>query len=341
MAASLTIACKKQYGSDTATAQSSVKVAKVVRLASTDEPIPIFASGTIDALKSMKLSFKLGGIIKDLQLEEGQTVKKGQIMARLDLSEINSQVKQARANVEKASRDVNRFRQLYLDSAATLQSVQDLETQLTVAEAQLAIATFNQAYSEIYAPATGKVVARMAEENELVSPGQPVYEITSQVGGMSLNVGLSDRDVVKLKLGDKAEVTVDAYPERTARAVVTEIAADAHPVTGTFRVELTITSFDRPLKNGFFAKAKIYSSAIKEYYKVPVDALVDGEEDLVTVFVQQTDTVARAAFKPLYIGHDFVVAAAADLPNSSVLTTGAQYLQEGDHFQPFSQTDIQ
>ena len=331
-------ACKQNYGSEAADTEV-VKAARVTVLEPTSDPLPIFASGKIDALKSMKLSFKLGGILRDLRLEEGQNVRKGQLMAKLDLSEINSQVAQAQAGVDKAQRDVNRFRQLYLDSAATLQSVQDLETQLTVAEAQLAIATFNQAYSEIYAPASGKVVARMAEENELVSPGQPIYEITAQSGGMSLNVGLSDKDVVQIKLGDKADLSIDAYSGRIAKAVVTEIAADAHPVTGTYKVELTITSFDRPLKNGFFAKAKIYASAFKDYYKVPVNALVTGEQERVTVYVQQEDTVRASSFQPLYIGEDFVVAATNDLSNTAVLTEGAQYLQEGEFFQPLKATD--
>ena len=157
---------------------------------------------------------------------------------------------------------------------------------------------------------------------------------------MSLNVGLSDKDVVKVKLGDKAEISIDAYQGRTAKAVVTEIAAGDHRVTGTYRVELTITEFERPLKNGFFTKARIYSSALTDYYKVSVNALVTGEEEQVTVSVQQNDTVSSSSFQPLYLGEDFVVVATSDLTNTSVLAEGSQYLQEGEHFQPLNSTDI-
>ena len=130
------ISCKQEYVKES-TKLPSIKKAKVTQLKPSQDPLPIYASGKLKALENIKLSFKIGGFIKTLNVQEGQFVKKGQLLSRLDLSEINAQVSQASANVEKLKRDLARFKRLLADSAATLQNVQDLETGLEVAEAQL------------------------------------------------------------------------------------------------------------------------------------------------------------------------------------------------------------
>jgi len=88
----------------------------------------------------IKLSFKVGGIIETLLVEEGERVKAGQFLAHLEKSEIEAMAKQARSAYEKASRDYKRIVSLYQDSVATLEHMQDSETALNVARSSLEIA---------------------------------------------------------------------------------------------------------------------------------------------------------------------------------------------------------
>ncbi len=328
----LLAACKQEYAQES-TPLPTVKRAKVEQLNATSEPLPIYASGKIQSLENAKLSFKTGGIVRRIYVEEGDNVSKGQVLAELDLSEINAQVRQAQANVDKLTRDLARFKRLYADSAATLQSVQDIETGLDVAKANLTIAKFNQTFSKITASASGKILSKMAEQNELVSPGQPIFTISSEAAGMSLDIGLSDRDVVKVKLGDPAMITFDAYPGIKAKAVITEIGADSHPRVGTYGVELTIQDFPYELKNGFFAKASILPSTQQAYYKIPMNALVDGDEKQVSVYLPEDNKAVKASVRPIYIGDDFIAVDEKDLPQVNILTEGAAYLREGEEFQ--------
>lgn len=325
-------ACKQEYVQESAPLPT-VKRAKVEQLSVTSEPLPIYASGKIQSLENAKLSFKTGGIVQRIYVEEGDNITKGQVLASLDLSEINAQVRQAQANVDKLSRDLDRFQRLYTDSAATLQSVQDIATGLDVAKANLTIAQFNQTYSKITASASGKILSKMAEPNELVNPGQPIFIISAEAAGMSLDVGLSDREVVKVKLGDPAIITFDAYPGLEAKAVITEIGADSHPRIGTYGVELTIQDFPYELKNGFFAKASILPSSQQAYYKIPMNALVEGDEKLVSVYLPEDNKAVKASVRPIYIGDDFIAVAQKDLPQVNILTEGSAYLREGEEFQ--------
>ena len=325
-------ACKKDYAQDERVA-SSLKKARVVTLTATNEPLPIYAMGKITAEKNIRLSFKIGGIIASLPYQEGQYVRKGQVLASLNQEEIASQVTQAKANVDKLSRDLDRYRRLLADSAATLQSVQDIETNLQIAQSGLRIANFNRKYSQILAPASGRVLQRLAEPGELISAGQPIYLLASQEEGMVLKVGIADRDVVRLKLGDQAEVVFDAYADQTALAEVNEIAAEGHPAIGTFEVELRIKEFPAELKNGFFAKAKIFPSSQPAYFKVPMHAMVEGLQDKVAIFTTDGEKASRVIVEPQYIGEDFFTVDEKKMVHDLVITEGAAYLRDGESFE--------
>ena len=330
----LLAACKQDYVK-TPKALPTVKKAKVVQLERSTEPLPVYASGKIKSLESIKLSFKTGGIIQSLAVAEGTYVRKGQVLATLDLSEIDAQVRQAQANVEKLERDLGRFQRLYADSAATLQSVQDIETGLDVAQSQLKIAAFNQSYSKIVAPVSGVIQKKMVEVGELVSPGAPIYTIGSRQAGMSLRVSLADRDVVKVSMGDRATLAIDAYAGLEAEARVTEIAAEGHPRTGTFEVELTVENFPYELKSGFFAKATVYPSQQQAYYKIPMHAIIEGLEEQVAIYVPDREKVKKKLVKPDFIGEDFFTTAITSFDQSTprVLTDGASFLREGEAFE--------
>ncbi len=325
-------ACKQDYVKTPRTL-SSVKKARVVALESSSEPLPVYAVGKIEADENIRLSFKIGGVIAAINFEKGQYVQKGQLMATLEQEEINSQVTEAEANVEKMRRDLQRFQRLFADSAATLESVQDIETGLRIAESGLRIARFNRRYSEIVAPASGRILQRLAEPNELVSGGSPIYLMASQEEGMVLTVGLSDKDIVKLRLGDPAMVRLDAYPGKMARAEVNELAAEAHPVAGTFDVELRIVEFPYELKAGFFAKAEILPSQQEEYIKVPMHALVEGLDNEVAVFTVSEEKAKRTIVSPQFIGDDFFTVEVSQLQSKQVITDGAAYLRDGEAFE--------
>ncbi len=328
------VSCKQEYVQTPSTSMN-MKKAKVVELAPSTDPLPIFVAGRVQSLENMKLSFKTSGIVQHLNVNEGEFVRKGQVIGQLDLSEINAQVDQAVANVEKLKRDFLRFQKLYDDSAATLQSLQDIETGLKIAESVLAIAKFNQEHSSIVAPASGRILKKLVEVNELVNPGQPIYFLGAKSTGMSLKVGMADRDVVKLSLGDKAKVTFDAYPEAEGHAEITEIAADGHPITGTFAVEMTIIDFPYDLKSGFFAKAAIFPGNQDPYFKIPIQAMVEGLQDQVAILVPEKNKAKRLVVTPQYIGDEFFTVELTDLQNSShgIITEGAAYLREGESFE--------
>lgn len=302
---------------------------EVAQLAQTSQVRPIITSGILNAKSEFKLAFKIGGIIQQIYVEEGQNVVAGQVLARLEQAEISAQVSQAQNALEKAQRDYKRADILYKDTVSTLEQVQNAATARDVAEAQLQIASYNQKYSAIYAPTSGKVYSRMAEPQELITPGKPVLLIGSTAQAQVIRVGLSDRDIVKIKLGDEAKVYFDAYQGETFRARVTEIAERANERTGTFEVELSIQSSNRLLKNGFVAKIELYPSQGETEYKIPLGALVSAERRMASLYVpdRKTRGVKKIEVPIQDINNQYFTVKKEDIQGiTEVITSGAAYL---------------
>jgi len=314
------------------------KIVKVstVNLKNTESPIPIITSGVLSAKREARLSFKIGGVISAVYVDEGQYVQAGQVLARLEQTEINAQVSQAQMSVDKSYRDLERAENLYADTVATLEQVQNAETGYEIAQERLKIARYNQNYSTITAPSSGVVLKRLAETGELAGPGIPIFLVAVSSNAQIIRVGLADKDVVKLKLGNKAKVFFDAYPGEVFEAVVSEIAESANPRTGTFEVELVVNSKGKALKNGFVAKVEIFPSTGETYYKIPLGALVSADKKTGYVFVpnRKTKTAEKVKVKIEYIGSDFFTVRKSDAPKlEEVILEGASYLSNGEAIQ--------
>ncbi|MEO0471903.1 MAG: efflux RND transporter periplasmic adaptor subunit [Bacteroidota bacterium] len=328
-------ACKKPY-TEKANPDLSDKAAQAVRLETlkvSDTPFPIASSGMVASESEMSLSFKIGGIIQRVYVEEGQKVRKGQLLASLRTTEIDAQVMKARQAADKAKRDLDRIQKLYADSAATLEMVENLTTAHEVAQSDLQIAEFNQSYAKIVAPTNGRVLRRFAENNELIGPGNPVYRVaSSNGGGFILKLGVSDKDVIRLKLNDKAKVKLDPYPNQEVAAYVSEIAEAADPRTGTFEVELSLKPKGLTLKNGFIGKASIFPSEDNPHFEIGMAALVEGAEDQVNIYVATEDETKaqKLSVRPQYIGDGYFTVSTDQLDQHvKVITEGAAYLKDG------------
>ena len=169
-----------------------------VRLASVQQverAEPVIASGLVSSSEEARLSFKVGGIINKLYVGEGQSVRKGQLLATLNLTEIDAQVTQAQLAQEKAERDLGRVKKLYADTATTLEQLQNATTGSSVAQQNLTIAQFNRGYAQIRASVDGTVTRKLVNEGEFVAAGAGVYLLSgNRRSDWVVRVGISDKD---------------------------------------------------------------------------------------------------------------------------------------------------
>lgn len=329
VAAALLAACSS--GAEEAASPASTPVR--VRAATTGPATPAIATnGTVATKDEMRLSFKTAGVIEAVHVREGETVVEGQKLAQIELTEIDAQVEQARQLAEKARRDLARGERLYADQVVSLEQLQDLRTQAALQDAQLAAARFNRGYSVIVAPRDGVVLRRLAEERELVAAGAPVLVIGARDGGYVVRAALADREVVQLKLGDPAEVRMDAFPERPLPGTLVEIASAADERTGLFPIEVRFDTVPVKLVSGLVAKLKLHpaSSRAGSLTYVPIGAVVEGDRDRASVFVVDGEIARRRAVRIAFIAPQEVALAEGLEPGERVVTDGALYLEDGE-----------
>jgi len=296
-------------------------------------------NGIVAARDEMRLSFKTGGIIRRIAVQEGQRVKQGQILAELELAEINAQYQQARQVADKAARDLERGERLHVDQVISLEALQNLRTQAAVTAAARDAARFNLSQSTIVAPRDGVILRQLAEERELVPPGQPVIVLGSSERGHVVRAAISDRDLVRINVGDRAEVRLDAYPERVFTGKLHEVSAAADPRTGLFPIEVHFEApVDTKLATGFIAKLQITpaaASAANVTY-IPIAALVEGDGNKAQVFVVDGAVARKREVQVAFIDGDTVALSSGLAIGTTLVTEGALYLVDGERISTVS-----
>ncbi|MFT3925666.1 MAG: efflux RND transporter periplasmic adaptor subunit [Myxococcales bacterium] len=288
----------------------------------------IRASGTLEPKREHTLSFKVGGVVAQVLVEEGKRVRQGQVLARLDATEVLAGESQAQQGLQKAERDAARARTLRDQNGIARSMVDDAETALEVARASAASAAFNLKHTELVAPSDGVVDRRMVEKGQIVGPGTPLFAL-STADTKVVRVQLTDRDVLDLKLDDEAKVVLDARPELPLSARVTRIATLASPGAGTYEVELAVQDESaRSLPGGLTAKV-LFERIEHPRASVPLTALVGGQGDGSAVYVLEGDKVHLAPVRIAFISGEQVALVEGLEGAERVVSAGAEELSDG------------
>ncbi|MBN1755740.1 efflux RND transporter periplasmic adaptor subunit [bacterium] len=318
--------------------QDGIVAVKLTPLEREDVVIPYHAVGIIASEKTVKLGFKIGGILRELNVQGGERVLRGQVLGRLDLSEIDAHYRKAMEALEKSSRDFSRAERLYSEGIITTELYENARTALEVARADSSLAAFNRKHAEIRAPSDGVIMKCLFEEGELVAPGMPVMVFGSTEENWVIRVGISDRDMIRTSIGDTALIMVDAYPSAEYRARVTRINEVPEPETGLFELEAQFSETPPRLSTGMIGRIIIFPSSPVSHLVIPIAALVEAEGSEGFIYTLSSDSRAVKNHVEIIAILDGRVAISTSLPEQSgIVSSGAPYLQEGSRIQVISQ----
>jgi len=327
----ITISCKKS------TPRSEERTAVPVRTEVVKEQMlsfPVRTSGRLTAKTESKLSFKTGGIIKRIYVDEGQSVREGQLLAELNLSEIEPKARQADLALQKAERDYERAENLYKDSVATLEQFQDAKTALEYAQSNNEIAKFNLDYSEIRAPGNGKILKRVSEPNEIVGPGQPIFLFASTESSWVVRSNVTDKDIVNIRLNDSATIEFDAYPAKTFHGSITETGNMADPYTGTYELEIRMKQQPELLVSGFIVKVTIYPSRTsRKMIQIPAEAVQEVNGIKGNVWLIKDGKPVRQEIEIYSITDMGIIVSSGLVEGDEIITDGGEYVREGSEIE--------
>ena len=229
----------------------------------------ISASGTIEAIE-IQISSRISGKIVSLMADEGDNVKKGEVLAGLDAQDTSSQYDDAQASFQFANTEYVRMDSLYRQAMISKQQYDAAKTKLAQAQAALKAAQDRLDNAQIQSPVTGTVLVKAVEEGELVSVGSTVMTV-ADLRSLELKVYIPEKQIGKINLGQVATITVDSFPGQNFAGKVKYISNKAEftpkniqtkeeRVNQVFEVKIKIPNPDMKLKPGMPADAEIITS---------------------------------------------------------------------------------
>lgn len=324
--------CKQEY-TDQNVEETGVVEVKAIPPAEINAAPPTITSGVVTSESRTNMSFKIPGIIQSTLLEEGDAFNSGQLLAKLDLEEINAKTQKAQLGVDKAIRDLKRVESLYADSSATLEQLQNAQTALEVAQTDLEIAQFNQKHAEIKAPFNGYVISKRAEQGEMIAAGTPIYIVAKKgtKNSQIIEVDLSDVELNTTSLGDSCKVSFRNLNNKQYHGVVSKIAESTNPYTGTFKAEITLKKFYPELKQGMYAEVSIFNNHSEKLIEIPMSAIVQGESNAATLFITINGIAHERNIEiNQFLNNSFLAKRDQFNSNELIITEGSGYLREAD-----------
>lgn len=313
---------------DTGLKVEEVIPVSIVPIAQKQGEIVVTGSGLFSTDDETLLSFKNGGIIDRIYVKEGDFVKKGQLLATLNMTELNAKSAQVSAAMEKAQRDYNRAEQLYKDSVATLEQFQNAKTGLEVIEQDWNTIEFNREFSQIRARSDGYILAKLQSEGEIVGPGMPVF-MANGAGDWVVKIGVSDKEWNDIKEGDSAVIRTDAFTEDIPATVVRKSEGlDPNSLTFTIYIQPHSTK-GLSIASGMFAKVEISRKTTESWF-IPYASLLDGDRGKGFVFVtDDKETAQKVEVEIGAIYKDEVLISKGLEDYKYLVVSGSPYLVDG------------
>ena len=333
LAAALLGGCKKGDGDAQAKDANKGPDAIPVEVAAvTRRPVAASYSGTapLEARGESQVVAKTSGVALQVLAQEGQAVRAGQVLVRIDRARPALQAVQAEAQVRKLEANYSRARTLAAQKMVSANDLDQLKYDLENARAVWNMARLELSYTDVVAPISGTIASRSIKPGNFVQINTPIFRIVDN-SRLEATLNVPERDLETLKAGLPVALQVDALPGKSFAGKVDRIAPVVDSGSGTFRV---VCAFDGGglLQPGMFGRIRIDYDQRANALVIPRTALLDDEDDP-AVFVARGGKAARVPVKLGYMDGEWAEVLSGLKQGEQVVTAGKVALREGSAVQ--------
>jgi membrane fusion protein (multidrug efflux system) len=262
-------------------------------------------SGTapIEAERGAGVVAKVQGEIRQILVDEGQRVREGQLLARLDGDQMRLEVALAEATMRKLERDYARNTELQAKGLVSAIAIDNLKYELEAARATWELARLQLSYTDIRSPIAGTVTVRaervkigntVMPAGGVIATSDSALFVIEDLDSLILRIAVPERELAKLSVGQPAELSFDAVPGRTFTGKIDLITPIVDPTTATFGVRISLTDIGNLLRPGMFARVAIVYERKPDALQIPRTALLDGDGPPKVFVVQEGKAMERA-----------------------------------------------
>ncbi len=252
----------------------------------------ITATGSIEPVTSVTVGTQVSGIVSKLYVDYNSVVKKGQVIAELDKTNLTSELNTAKANLASMQstlsyQTANFKRNQTLYKKGLISANEFEEAQLAYRQAKENVATArenvrkaqtNLGYATITSPIDGIVLSKSVEEGQTVAASfstPELFTIAQDLTNMQVVADVDEADIADVKVGERVSFTVDAYPTETFSGTVKQVRQEATTTNNvvTYEVVISAANADMKLRPGLTANVTIFTSGLDGVLSIPSKAL--------------------------------------------------------------------
>lgn len=234
----------------------------------------VYATGMVEPSLEIRIAPRAAGHIVELRVDEGDAVKKGQLLARLEDADLRASVAELEARVEYARAQYERNVELRRSGLVSADALDRSRTELEAAQAALRRARDQVRFMRLVAPADGRIIRRDGEVGEFVPVNQTIFYMAGPAP-LRITADVDEEDVPRVRPGLPVLIRTDAFADRIFRGRVDQVTPRGDPVARSYRVRIALEG-DPPLQIGMTTETNIILAERQDALLVPSNAVIGG-----------------------------------------------------------------
>ena len=283
-------------------------------------------TATLEAEQEALVVAKVRGIINQVLVEEGDFVRAGQVIAKIEDEQYRIEAERAKSNMDRLYNDYTRSKELFEKQAISAEEYQNKQFEYEAQKSAYELAKLNQEYTSIKSPISGVISERLIKKGNMIGTDQNVYRVTD-FDPLQAILYVPEHEMAKINKNQPAEIKVDALPGQTFKAHVERISPIVDPPTGTFRVTVIIDEKSDKLKPGMFGRVKIVYDTRLSTKMIPKVAVM-SEDETQSVFVVRDSLAYKKIIKTGYVNGRNIEVLEGLEDGEVVVTTGQGSLKD-------------
>jgi membrane fusion protein, multidrug efflux system len=257
-------------------------------LLATDRQSELALSGEVEVRQSVSVGFRVGGLVGAVAVNEGQSVRRGQLLAALDPEDYRLQLELARAAASRVTDQFERARVIHAQGRLAAADYAAAESGAREAGAHEQLAMRALENTRLMSPLNGVVAYRAVQPGEQVGPGTPVFTIVD-LDPAQVRVGVPEREIGRVRAGMRARIAIPSLPGWTGEGEIERVGVVPDPVSRTYAVRISLANPGMVLRPGMIAGVRIEETSRVTALTLPGEAILRDPSGSAIVYVYVPD----------------------------------------------------
>ncbi|MCR9132348.1 MAG: efflux RND transporter periplasmic adaptor subunit [bacterium] len=277
-------------------------------------------TATLEAVEEANIVSKVRGIIQEINVEEGDEVRAGQVIAKIEDDQYRIEAERAKATLDRMFNDFQRNKELFDKQLISAEVYENSRFEYEAQKSAYELAQLNYQHTSIKSPITGVISERMVKKGNMIGIDQQVFRVTD-FDPIQAILYVPEHERSKIRKGQRAELLADAIPGTLFTGKVERISPTIDPTTGTFKVTIYMDQNQDFLRPGMFGRVKIVYDTRENTKMIPKAAII-SEDETQSVFVIKDSLAFRKNIRTGYINGTNIEVIDGLEDGEMVVTTG-------------------